>query len=334
MNMLRIFIQTSALLAAITSSTAYANVATNMNSIIYKGNVTITVDLELQGSRSATDVLFVVDNSGSMDPHQVKLAAIADQFALKLASQNRDFHVGVITTDSGRLYGVPRFISGSDPNSLAALKKNMQTGTDGNATETPFQSLMDAFSSPLLSTHNSSFLRDGANLEIIFVTDTEDQSSIVAADLYKHLSGLGTNGKKVVAHGILADGSSNKCPDEREVPTKLQGLIALTGGTVHDICSSDFAAPMDVISNSILANAAVAVRITNKVTRIPLFTTFQYVTLSATFGKKTLAKGNSLRGYVWDSSANEIILGTDVDWSGEALDTPLVIKFTPTNWEL
>lgn len=333
MNILKSFVHLSTWIATIvlTGSISDASISTTVTNNPYKGEVTITVDLEIKNTRPMTDILFVIDNSGSMALHQTKLFDIADQFATKLASSNMDYHVGVITTDSGALYGQTRIITGSDPASLFALKNNLMPGTEGSGTEEPFKSLMLAFSTPLLTTQNANFLRDDANLEVIFVTDAEDQSFISSADLLKHLSGLSTNGKKVVAHGILADGQS--CQGEGTEPIKLRELINLTSGTIHDVCSATFATPLDTIGNSILSSTTIVpITPTPSVTRIPLFMEFQYETLLVTFGQRTLLKGDFQKGYVWDSMTNEIILGSKVDWSGEANGTPLLIKFKPTHW--
>lgn len=46
------------------------------------------------------DILFVVDNSISMNPFQKKLADAFDKFITEFSSKNLDFHVGIISTET------------------------------------------------------------------------------------------------------------------------------------------------------------------------------------------------------------------------------------------
>ncbi len=47
------------------------------------------------------DILWVVDNSGSMQEEQIELSARFDEFVIALADLQADFHMAVVTTDSG-----------------------------------------------------------------------------------------------------------------------------------------------------------------------------------------------------------------------------------------
>lgn len=161
-----------------------------------------------------TDILFVIDNSGSMAEEQAGIATELPAFleALKEGSGvAQDFRVGVITTSvyqrtilsngtdsvrqfpdqSGRLQPVPdsagnptdeRYLNGSDEFLLEKFRRLVVQGTTGSGQESPFEAARLAVSEPLTSTPigeggNRGFLRDGARLLVVTVTDEEDCSS-------------------------------------------------------------------------------------------------------------------------------------------------------------
>ncbi len=160
-----------------------------------------------------TDILFVIDNSGSMREEQEAIATELPAFVSQLrqgGGLTQDFRVGVITTsvyrrtfvnnreeyreypeESGRLRPVPtasvgvsteRFIESSDPELLPKFSRLVQQGTSGSGQESPFEAVRLAVASqvatsPLEQGGNGGFLRDGARLLVVVVTDEEDCSS-------------------------------------------------------------------------------------------------------------------------------------------------------------
>ncbi|WP_199728974.1 VWA domain-containing protein [Corallococcus sp. CA053C] len=162
-----------------------------------------------------TDLLFVIDNSNSMQEEQQAIATELPAFlaALKAGSGvAQEFRVGVITTSvyqrlalengsdsirsfpdqEGRLQPVKdeagkptdeRFIDSSDPLLLDKFQRLVAQGTSGSGQETPFEAVRLAVSTPLAERPiaeggNGGFLRDGARLLVVVVSDEEDCSSI------------------------------------------------------------------------------------------------------------------------------------------------------------
>jgi hypothetical protein len=160
-----------------------------------------------------TDILFVIDNSGSMAEEQQAIATELPAFVAELRQGGgvaQDFRVGVITTsvyrrsliagreeyreypnEGGRLRPVPttsgepsaeRFIEASDPELLSKFSRLVVQGTSGSGQESPFEAVRLAVGSSLAGTSleqggNGGFLRDGARLLVVVVTDEEDCSS-------------------------------------------------------------------------------------------------------------------------------------------------------------
>jgi hypothetical protein len=159
-----------------------------------------------------TDLLFVIDNSGSMSEEQEAIATELPAFLEELKRGGgvaQDFRVGVITTsvyrraffnnqeeyiefaEAGRLRPVPgsdgqptaeRFLEASDPELLEKFGRLVRQGTEGSGQETPFEAARLAVTPPLATQPpseggNGGFLRDGAKLLVVVVSDEEDCSS-------------------------------------------------------------------------------------------------------------------------------------------------------------
>ncbi|MBF5040985.1 VWA domain-containing protein [Simulacricoccus sp. 17bor-14] len=167
-----------------------------------------------------TDILFVIDNSGSMLEEQGGIARQLPDFIARLQQGVdgvvQDFRVGVVTTSvyeradrngdgvpepttqypsqAGRLQPVrladgtqtgERFLEGSDPQLVDKFGRLVVQGTDGSGQETPFEAVRRAVTPPLSDTPlaqggNGGFLRDGARLLVVVVTDEDDCSSTEA----------------------------------------------------------------------------------------------------------------------------------------------------------
>lgn len=208
---------------------------------------TIHTDTFTQGNLVGgyADILFVVDNSCSMSPHQQNLAKSFDTFINWIQQENVDFHIAVTTTDNdaggqqGAFVGTPAVIDNTTPNLADAFKAAVKVGINGSAKEKGFGAAVAALSEPLKSTVNAGFLRENAKLYVIFVTDEDDQSTVAAADLLATLHALKADPKQVhltTIGGTAADDLAG-CSYET---TKYNDVVALTGGLFGSICQADF----------------------------------------------------------------------------------------------
>ncbi len=165
-----------------------------------------------------TDILFVIDDSNSMKEEQERVASELQAFVGALqqgAGVAVDFRVGgdhhervrelaapeAAVPDelpvraerrqplpAGQLRPVPgsgeRFLESSDPNLTTKFAALVQQGVDGSGQETPFEAVRLAVSPPLSTTPldqggNAGFLRDGARLLVVVLTDEDDCSEDV-----------------------------------------------------------------------------------------------------------------------------------------------------------
>lgn len=131
------------------------------------------------------DVLFVIDDSGSMGDHQENLS----QFTESILSSYRgaDLQIGITTTSLSNPNSlVGSALSGNLDDIIDKLSHDMRVGTAGDTKEMVFDAVLRALSDP----KNKGFLRAGATLDIVIVTDTEDQSEISNIRFLAELSKL------------------------------------------------------------------------------------------------------------------------------------------------
>ncbi len=148
------------------------------------------------------DVLWVIDNSGSMENSQNNVAANFQSFINKFQQTNFDFQMAVTTTDAYEhlsepdpqdAYDLVRFRDGTDatshtgvtvitrdtPNLESTFITNMLQGINGSGDERSLESLREALSFD--DNLNEPFPRQDALLAVIVLTDEAD-GSVVASD--------------------------------------------------------------------------------------------------------------------------------------------------------
>lgn len=165
----------------------------------------------MQSACNKMDILFVVDNSGSMGEEQMNLAANFPMFATLIdtytnsAGQTLDYHVALTTTDrtfteNAELipgFPIPTPHEGNDGKfqtgtgcSFPAGRRYLQKGDSlasilpcvanvgigGDASEMPLEATKLALIDRIQDGYNSGFLREDALLAIVMITDENDCS--------------------------------------------------------------------------------------------------------------------------------------------------------------
>ena len=138
---------------------------------------------------AATDILFVIDDSWSMSEEQSTLRDGLSAFIQTLATSPvaNDFQIGVTTTsvvdfgatDDGTSGGVlvpPRIMTASDPDLVTKFQAAVLVGTSGASREQPFTAARRALEKSVPGGANEGFLRPGAKLAVIFLSDEDDCS--------------------------------------------------------------------------------------------------------------------------------------------------------------
>ena len=148
------------------------------------------------------DILFVVDNSGSMGQEQANLATNFPGFIGVLDDAELDYRVGITTTGMDYEYTIDtplgpipgsetggdngellqrcnmqrRWVEASDTNPSGDLSCAAEVGSGGPSTEMPLAAMRAAFDDRIADGTNAGFLRDDALLAIVILTDENDCS--------------------------------------------------------------------------------------------------------------------------------------------------------------
>jgi hypothetical protein len=143
-------------------------------------------DRIVQTTAAQVDVLFVIDNSGSMSDNQRKLGENFPEFMKEFDGSGLDYHIGVISTDTddpshnGKLRPVVetggKWIDDTFADPVAAFANLAMVGATGSGTERGreacYRALVDHADGA-----NAGFIREDAGLHITVVSDEDDSST-------------------------------------------------------------------------------------------------------------------------------------------------------------
>jgi hypothetical protein len=219
----------------------------------------VQTDRFVQLERPLADILFVIDDSCSMNPYQTTLAQNLEAFMEFAIEQDIDYQVGVITTDGRDSHGggILRPLDGSRPrivtprltDPLEVFRQNVAVGTSGDAIERGFWSAEKALTDPILNdpTKNGGFIREDASLALIFISDEPEQSAN-SVDYYLNIF-MSVKGFRrpelFTASSIVStqSGCAFSGPHYRYIE-----VAERTGGVVSSICSTDWATDLRELS--------------------------------------------------------------------------------------
>ncbi len=260
-------------------------------------NLSRQVDVFEQVSGREVDVLFVIDGSGSMSEEQSNVANNLGQFLATAELLDNDFHVGVTHLDlsetkeyggvryeAGQLMGNPSFLTPDTPGYLAEFQNRVRMGASGGSREAGLEAARDALSDPNITEEgsacnsdadcsepynfcspnrtcggrNAGFLREDASLEIIMLSDEEDQSDATPAfytDFFRSIKGFRNDALLHVSSIVGANVGTN-VPDScesgagsAEAGRRYAAVSDATGGSVGSICANNFGPFLQNIGN-------------------------------------------------------------------------------------
>jgi len=253
--------------------------ATFEETLLYKsrllgegGTDAMQTDRFRQGDQPKVDILWVMDNSGSFEDYQARISENLPAF-LTYANQNGiDWQIAVTTTgldpigdgcpggarggENGRFFPVdgshPRILDRRTPGLAEHWSHNIKVGVC-HADEFPYEAAKRALSEPLIGSEkdsrypdsgymdgNAGFLREGADLSIIFVTDERDHSVQTPAHYVNFFQNVKFRDDSIVRlHAITGPKESQgwqNCPPTEYGDRILAGVDA-TGGSWLNICT-------------------------------------------------------------------------------------------------
>jgi hypothetical protein len=241
-------------------------------------------DAFVQESGAKVDVLFVIDNSGSMMEEQQSLGANFASFMSAALESGVDYHIGVTTTgldassggwsqcpggadggENGRLFPVdgssPRIITPLTPNAAGVFATNTRVGVchwneqglDGayKALSDPLLHSLDDPRTPQSGDGNGSFLRPEARLALIFVSDEEDFSTQPVSFYETYFKSLkDQDASKLSVSAIVGPKDLSSCSTASSSGNRYIQLAEATGGVVESICTPNWASSLEKLSDT------------------------------------------------------------------------------------
>jgi len=271
------------------------------------------------------DILWVIDNSGSMSPRQSMLATQVPDFVTAINATGLDYQMDMSQNgEKGRFLaatGTPAFLNASTPNLANLLAARIAPGGNGSPVERGEEAMRAALNMSLRATKNAGFLRKNSLLVVIFLSDEDDSSA--KADYASYLDGLrpplASGERSWVSNfmGILPNDPQCKTSNWNftDPGTQYIALATLSGGTSESICSGDL---REAISN-------VRARILEVVTEYHLDRPPNISTIQVTVNGALVAS-DPLNGWTYDATKLAVVFhGTAIP----APDTSINVTFTP-----
>jgi hypothetical protein len=197
----------------------------------------------------AVDVLWVVDNSCSMEEEQRALRDNFGSFMQYFTGSGMDYHVGVVSTDmdarqeSGKLIEddnrSSRYIDDtlSADDAIESFRQRALLGTAGSGTERGKDAAMAALTTERYDT-NAGYYRDEASLSIVVISDEHDQSNVSVNEFVNWIEGLKTDDDYTVSFSSIV-GLDNSC-SAAERGTGYLEVTNQVGGIDWSICTEDW----------------------------------------------------------------------------------------------
>jgi len=207
------------------------------------------------------DVLWVIDNSGSMNVVQSSIASHIDDFMTVFLAASPDYHMAFITTDSGAFEGGQYLDTTTASPELVASSIVSGIGTHGSAHEKGIQFAEQSTLNTIYAGPGGDFFREDATLVIIFVSDEPDHSDGGWAAYTHHFDTL-KDSDKFLPVAIVGDSPSG-CTGTfgsytRTIPygSGYYDFIDYYGGQFYSICESDWGIQMEDLADTVSTKRA------------------------------------------------------------------------------
>lgn len=218
------------------------------------GEYTYRTENWTQAEAAAIDVLWVIDNSGSMSSVVGDLSDAFLSFISVFVGLDLDYHIGVVTTDmddsthSGKFRGP--VITTSTPDPVAEFTSQANQGFSGSATEKGLDAAYAALTTQIGATYNQDFLRPDANLAIVVVSDENDYSGMGPVEFSNWLEASKADPSMVSLSGLTGPRNNNffACAERA---LRYHNAIGRTGGVWGNICQNDIGGFLDYLANAV-----------------------------------------------------------------------------------
>lgn len=207
-------------------------------------------DRIVQVTIPSVDVLWVIDNSCSMQDEQNSLTNNFPAFMDYFVGSGLDYHVGVVSTDmddtshNGKLRTASgdKWIDESTNNPTNAFTTMANMGTSGSGNE---QGIGAGYAALELKrdTYNSGFLRDSAAMHAVVISDEEDHTNgdpVTVNEFIGYLQGLKSSPSMVTWSSIVNEPGCCSGFGDEAPGTKYIDVTNAVGGILWPITNNSW----------------------------------------------------------------------------------------------
>jgi hypothetical protein len=224
-------------------------------------------------SNRAIDILFVIDNSGSMGPEQMAISTRLASFTNVIETSGLDWRIAITSTDvSGNYAGARgtlvsfntaglKVITKDTPNYAALFQAAVRLGENGSGNE---RGLEATYLSVGLNADN--WIRPGAHFATVVVSDENEnsdgsgQANAVARMLAQVETKLGPN-KNFTFNSIIIKPDDMACFNTQDMQGNFRAYFGSyyanastsTSGVIGSVCSTDYGNELRSIGDNVVS---------------------------------------------------------------------------------
>ncbi len=237
------------------------------------------------GQNNKVDIVFIIDNSGSMGYEQSSMAARMSSMVQQL--QGLDWRVGIITTDGrntvswgdGKLlplsamptrFSTTKYVLDSSEVSVEEAQRiigaTLQRPEVGSGTEQPIRGLyrfIEQANDTNVSSPASGFFREGAHFTSIVISDEDESATTLMnqpSELIAKIQNTWNSQKNFVFHAIIAKPDDASCANKEgngsgailKQMAELSGVASRGGAIIGSVCATDYGSQLAGIGQSIV----------------------------------------------------------------------------------
>jgi hypothetical protein len=215
--------------------------------------VPVRTDRHVQTPVPVVDILWVIDNSCSMEEEQSALTQNFPLFMNYFLGSGLDYHIGVVSTDmdapshKGKLRTVAgyKWIDVETPNPIAVYTQMAYMGINGSAEEKGRAAAYTALELRK-NGYNQNFLREEASLHVVAISDENDHSGsnpVSLNEFIQYLLTLKWSSDMVTFSSIT--GPPSGCPTAYEPGTQYLSITQAVTGIEWSICEDEWGQVLD-----------------------------------------------------------------------------------------
>lgn len=279
----------------------------------------VSLNIKAINTNPEVDVIWVIDNSFSMDPYQRAVIANTSAFISNFTANNQLlWKMGLVSTSVDELpyvgFNPQSALDWKSADPVGVFQKAVgRLGVNGDSQERMFEPVLKAIAL-------NNFIRPNAYLAVLVVTDEEEQSeSVSPTEFVSQLIQMkGGDSSKVLTYGIFQDFENCGNSGFRYTGSRYEAFMQASSGTLMHLCDPNFGANLAKLGQNLVSRVPVG-----KPT-IPLDVRPKVGSIKITYNGVELKPGTLATGGIWlyDAQYN-IIVFHNAAWATNGFDVVL-----------